>query len=92
MQNQSQQPLYSQQPGTMSQPPEVVTVKDSLYLNDMLSWNLLAAKKAHHFASQCQNPDVRAELEKCVQMHQRHYQQILSHLNPANQPNHQQMQ
>jgi hypothetical protein len=69
------------QQGIMQTPPSVISSKDALYVNDMMSWNLLAAKKANFFAEQCQDPEVRAEVEKCSAMHQRHYQQILGHLN-----------
>lgn len=69
------------QQGIMQQPPGVISTKDSLYLTDMMSWNLLSAKKAHFFAGQCQDPEIKAEAEKCGQMHQRHYQQLLGHLN-----------
>lgn len=65
---------------TMQQPPGIISTKDSLYLTDMMSWNLLSAKKAHFFAGQCSDPELKAEAEKCGQMHQRHYQQLLSHL------------
>ncbi|WP_062354482.1 hypothetical protein [Bacillus kwashiorkori] len=65
----------------MPQPPNIVTVKDSLYLTDMLSWNLLAMKKAHFFSGQVQDPEIKSALEKTGKMHQRHYQTILSHLN-----------
>lgn len=50
-----QQPIHQNQQPIMMTPPEVVTVKDSLYLTDMLSWNLLAMKKAHFYAQQCQD-------------------------------------
>lgn len=55
--------------------------KDALYFNDMLSWNLLAMKKAHFYAGQCQDPALKTVFEQCGQMHQRHYEQILKHLN-----------
>jgi hypothetical protein len=78
--------FQSQQQGIMQTPPSVVSTKDSLYLTDMLSWNLLAMKKAHFFAGQCQDSELKAEIEKCGQMHQRHYEKILTHLNsPQNQ-------
>ncbi|MBO0958953.1 hypothetical protein J1P26_04345 [Neobacillus sp. MM2021_6] len=64
----------------MQQPPGVVSTKDALYLTDMMSWNLLSAKKAHFFAGQCQDPEVKAAAAKCGQMHQRHYQQLLQHM------------
>ena len=71
------------QQNMMQQPPEVVSTKDSLYLTDMLSWNLLAMKKAHFFGQQCQDQEIKMELERCGQMHQRQYQTILSHLKPG---------
>jgi hypothetical protein len=78
---QQQNPMNMQnQQGTMQQPPGIISTKDSLYLTDMMSWNLLSAKKAHFFAQQCQDAELKAEAEKCSQMHQRHYQQILGHL------------
>ncbi|MED1203826.1 hypothetical protein [Heyndrickxia acidicola] len=67
------------------EPPQVLTTKDLSYLNDMLSWNLLAMKKAHFAAEHCQDASLRSAFEKCGQMHQQHYQQILGHLN-TNQP------
>lgn len=79
--------MQNQQGMIIQQPPQVITTKDSLYLNDMLSWNLLAMKKAHFFASNCQDQEVKMELEKCGQMHQRHYEKILTHLNQSGQNN-----
>ncbi|MFC5711210.1 hypothetical protein ACFPU1_00290 [Thalassorhabdus alkalitolerans] len=82
MQQQSEQ----NQQQVMPQPPNVVTTKDEIYITDMLSWNLLAAKKSHYFAQQCTDTDVKSALESVSQMHVRHYQQILSHLQSNNQP------
>ncbi|WP_026584719.1 hypothetical protein [Bacillus sp. J33] len=72
------------QQGIMQQPPAVVSTKDSLYLTDMLSWNLLAFKKAHFYAQQCQDQELKVHFERCGQMHQRHYEQLLTHLNQQN--------
>ncbi|KZZ83227.1 MULTISPECIES: hypothetical protein [Bacillaceae] len=76
-----QQPMQNQS-NVMPQPPNIISTKDHLYLQDMLSWNLLAMKKAHFFAEQCQNQELKMELEKTGQMHNRHYQTVLSHLQP----------
>jgi hypothetical protein len=76
----TQQPMQAYQ-----EPPQVLTTKDLSYLNDMLSWNLLAMKKAHFAAGHCQDTALKSAFEKCGQMHQQHYQQILGHLN-TNQP------
>ncbi|KXG09603.1 hypothetical protein PNH38_13840 [Anoxybacillus rupiensis] len=78
-----QQPI--QQQAAMPQPPQMISSKDAMYFTDMMSWNLLAMKKAHFFASQCQDPEVAAAIERAGQMHQRHYEQILQHL--KQQPN-----
>lgn len=82
MQNQQNQqmPNMMQQQNIMQQPPHIITTKDAAYINDMLAWNLLGMKKAHFAASQCQDQQIKTELEKCGQMHQRHYEKILSHL------------
>lgn len=86
MQQQSNMNTNTQNQGILyQQPPAVISTKDTLYLTDMLSWNLLAMKKAHFFAQQCQDPEIVSELERCGQMHQRHYERILSHLNIQNQ-------
>ncbi len=82
---QGNQPQSNVPVGTMKQPPKMVSTKDSLYLKDMLSWNLLAMKKAHFFAAQCQDQQVVQALNKYGLMHQRHYNTILTHLDPAKQ-------
>lgn len=79
MQQQNPSPMQESQP--MSQAPDIVTPKDQLYISDMLSWNLLACKKAHFYAQNCQTPEIQAALEEAGQMHQRHYNKILQHLN-----------
>ncbi|PKG23578.1 hypothetical protein [Niallia nealsonii] len=78
-----QQTFHSavQNTNEMMQPPATITVKDSLYLTDMLSWNLLAMKKAHFFATNTKDQTIKSYLDKCGQMHQKHYEQIISHLN-----------
>lgn len=69
----------------MYQPPTIVSNKDLLYLQDMMAWNLNAAKKAHFFAQQCTIPEIKSTLEQVCQMHQKHYQKILQHTNlPSN--------
>ncbi|MEK3857002.1 hypothetical protein [Cytobacillus sp. FSL H8-0458] len=75
------------QQGVMQQPPAVISTKDALYLTDMLSWNLLACKKAHFYAQQCQDQELKTHFEQCGQMHQRHYEQLLVHLNQQSQQN-----
>ncbi|HET7627375.1 MAG TPA: hypothetical protein VFK44_03205 [Bacillales bacterium] len=88
-----QQPNMQQQAGgqpIMQQPPNVLTTKDHHYLNDMISWNLDALKKAHFFAEQCQDPEIRQTLQAVGQLHQRHYGILLNHLQHHQQQNPQQ--
>lgn len=87
-----QQTNPSQQQGIMPQPPTVVTSKDHLYITDMLSWNLLAMKKAHFFAQQCTDSEIKTAIEQAGQMHQRHYQKIIGNLQNQNQPSQNQLQ
>lgn len=77
--------MSSQQQPLMAQPPKVITTKDCSYLKDELSWELLAMKKCHHFAEECQDPEVKQAINKAGQMHQRHYQMLLKHLQNNNQ-------
>ncbi|QKS72223.1 hypothetical protein FLK61_36895 [Paenalkalicoccus suaedae] len=66
-----------------TQPPDVITVKDHLYLEDMLSWNLLAMKKANALSEQCTDPSLKETLTAAGRMHERHYQKLLTHLQPG---------
>lgn len=73
------QQMNLQQP-TMPNPPSVITTKDHLYITDMLSWNLLAMKKAHFYAQQCQDEEIKQALNRAGAMHKRHYEKILTQL------------
>ena len=69
----------------MSEPPQIITTKDLLYLEDALSWELLASKKAYHFAAESQDPIIRQHLEHLASVHQHHYQPLLKHLKTHSQ-------
>jgi hypothetical protein len=83
MQNSTMQSPSQQQP-TFTQPPQVITTKDCLYLRDQLSWELLAMKKCSHFAKECQDSEIREAIDQAGQMHLRHYQLLLKHLQNDN--------
>jgi len=61
-------------------PPRAITTKDLMYLKDAMSWELLAFKKFHFYAQQVQNPTIQQALDKAGQMHQDHFERILTHL------------
>jgi hypothetical protein len=81
-----QHSVQSQQQGQaiMEQPPQVITTKDFLYLKDQLSWELLAMKKCRHFAQECSDPQIKQVIDEAGQMHQRHYQLLLKHMQNNN--------
>ena len=81
-QTQQQSQLGTQMVGLMSTPPDVITDKDHLYLKDALSWELLAAKKCHHYAGSCQDQEIAQLLNRLGQMHQNHYQRLLGEVDP----------
>lgn len=68
----------------MSEPPQLITIKDLNYLTDSLSWQLAVIKKLNSFAQDSQDTKVKNQLKKAVQMHQKHYSILLKHLNPNN--------
>jgi hypothetical protein len=80
------------------EPPRAITTKDLMYLKDILSWELLSFKKFHSLAGQAQDNEIKQALEKVGQIHQGHYQKLLTHLQVnnntvlANMPASQQMQ
>ncbi len=85
-QAQNQQTAQAMQ-NRMKEPPQVITTKDYNYLTDALSWELGAVKKLHHFANKAQDAQTKNFIKKGVEMHQRHYNMLLKHLEPANSAN-----
>ncbi|WP_166243292.1 hypothetical protein [Paenibacillus turpanensis] len=83
-QTQNQTQDQQQQQPVMQQPPQVITTKDYLYLKDQLSWELIAMKKCRHFAAECMDTEIRDAIDKAGQMHQRHYELLLKHLQNNN--------
>jgi hypothetical protein len=77
---------FSQHPDHLPSPPNMISSKDQLYLSEMLSWNLIAFKKAHFFAQQCKLQDVKDALNEAGQMHQKHYNLLLEYLNKNPDP------
>ncbi len=65
---------------SMKQPPNVISNKDLSYIEDMLAWNLTAAKSARDFSGKVTDQEIQAELNTAFQMHKTHYEQLLSYL------------
>lgn len=60
--------------------------KDLLYLTDEMSWELLAMKKCHYFAQECQDQEIAQIINQMGAMHQQHYETLLSQLEAASNP------
>lgn len=73
----------SMQVAPMSIPPAIITGKDLAYIKDALSWELLAAKKCHHYSQIAQDQEIAIKLRQVGQVHERHYQLLLSQLNSS---------
>lgn len=54
--------------------------KELDYLSDFMSWELLAAKKCHHAAMQCNDPQIREFINQVGHRHLQHYENLLSHI------------
>jgi len=68
----------------MTEPPQLITIKDLSYLTDSLSWELDVIKKFNHFEKESQDTKAKNLMKKAAQMHQKHYNILLKHLDPKN--------
>lgn len=57
-----------------------LTEKDLAYMHDMMSWELIATKKAYQYAQQTMEPDCRNLMFQVAEQHQRNLERILAHL------------
>ncbi|OEH86924.1 hypothetical protein BHU72_01290 [Desulfuribacillus stibiiarsenatis] len=59
--------------------------KDLMYINDELNTELLMVKRYHEAAQQVTDQELQHAFRQACDMHQRHYQTILSHLQGMSQ-------
>ncbi len=76
---------YQENQHRLNEPPEIITNKDLLYLQDALSWELLASKKAYHYSLESENQQIKQHLAYLANIHQQNYQTLLEHLHPKRQ-------
>ncbi|MEW8978635.1 MAG: hypothetical protein AB2385_09540 [Symbiobacterium sp.] len=57
-----------------------LTDKDLAYLRDAMSWELLACKKAFHYANETQDPECKQAMFQIAQQHQQNLERLLTHL------------
>lgn len=65
----------------MKEVPTVITTKDLLYLDDMLSWNFTTVKKINHYINEVVDEDVINLLTSVSKTFTKHYTEILECLN-----------
>jgi hypothetical protein len=62
----------------MDSVPRIISTKDLDFIKDMLHWNLVASKKAFHYANEVQDTEVKTILMEAANIHARHYKLILN--------------
>ncbi len=65
----------------MKEVPTVVTTKDLLYIDDMLSWNFTTIKKINHYVEEIVDEDIINLLNEVASTFKEHYTEILECLN-----------
>ncbi len=61
----------------MKEVPNIISTKDLSYIKDMLSWNLVMAKKSKEYLKLVGDKDVKELLKKVNEVHKNHYEMLL---------------
>ena len=61
----------------MKEVPNIISTKDLSYIKDMLSWNLVMAKKSQEYLKLVGDKDVKELLKKVNEVHKSHYEMLL---------------
>lgn len=61
----------------MKEVPNIISTKDLSYIKDMLSWNLVMAKKSKEYLKLVCDKDVKELLKKVNEVHKSHYEMLL---------------
>lgn len=61
----------------MKEVPNIISTKDLSYIKDMLSWNLVMAKKSKEYLKLVGDKDVKELLKKVNEVHNSHYEMLL---------------
>ena len=62
----------------MKETPNVISVKDLLYIEDMLNWNFIMNKKIYSYLECIEDEEIKKLLIKTNKMHSKHYQDLLN--------------
>lgn len=61
----------------MKETPNVITIKDLLYIEDMMNWNLIMNKKINELLDIVEDEEIKSILKKTQKMHSKHFKDIL---------------
>ncbi|XMB85081.1 spore coat protein [Mycoplasmatota bacterium WC44] len=64
----------------INQPPNVLSVKDNIYIRDMLTSNLMGIKTVNEFRNMTTDPEIKNLLDSVQNMHKKHYDILLNSL------------
>ena len=62
----------------MKETPNVISVKDLLYIEDMLNWNFIMNKKIYSYLECIEDEEIKKLLIKTKKMHSKHYLDLLN--------------
>ena len=62
----------------MKETPNVISVKDLLYIEAMLNWNFIMNKKIYSYLECIEDEEIKKLLIKTKKMHSKHYQDLLN--------------
>ena len=62
----------------MKETPNVISVKDLLYIEDMLNWNFIMNMKIYSYLECIEDEEIKKLLIKTKKMHSKHYQDLLN--------------
>lgn len=61
----------------MKEIPNIISIKDLLYIEDMLNWNLIMNKKIYSYLECVCDSETEELLTKAKKMHAKHYKELL---------------
>lgn len=61
----------------MKEVPNIISIKDLLYIEDMLNWNFIMNKKIYSYLECIEDEKIIDLLIKAKKMHFKHYKELL---------------
>lgn len=64
----------------IEEPPDVITHRDLAGIKEVMTLELVAAKKCRAFTKTCRLPEVQQEIDRIGKMHEEHYHRLLKYM------------